>query len=336
MKILFIRFSSIGDIVLTTPAIRCTKNQLPEAELHFVCKKSFQQVMEHNPYISKFFYLDNNLPQLIQLLKQEKYDYVIDLHKNYRSVRIAKALHTTVSTYRKLSWQKFLLTKTGIDWMPQIHISQRCLNAVAPLGVKDDGKGLDYFIAPSDRVATSDLPFSHLHGFVAVVIGASFFTKKLPVEKLQELCTKIPYPIILIGGKEDALEGDAIAQIDSIKIYNACGKFSLNESADLIRQSKVVVSHDTGMQYIACAYQKNVVAIWGGTSPKLAVEPYYGSSVPINSKHTNFIVPNLKCQPCSNFGTATCPKKHFRCMQLQPIDTIAQQVITYYTTNGNL
>jgi hypothetical protein len=90
---------------------------------------------------------------------------------------------------------------------------------------------------------------------------------------------------------------DAIASIDPIRIYNACGKFSLHESADLVKQAKLVISHDTGLQYIACAFNKKVLAIWGGTSPKLAVEPYYGAQQLALHKNQvayhNFIVPDL-------------------------------------------
>jgi heptosyltransferase-2 len=125
----------------------------------------------------------------------------------------------------------------------------------------------------------------------------------------------------LIGGKEDAVQGEAIAAIDPQKIFNACGKFSLNESADLVRKAHIVISHDTGLQYIACAFQKPVLAIWGGTSPKLQVEPFYGTAQ--TALHKNFIVPGLPCQPCSNYGTKKCPRGHFKCMKHQNTDLIA-------------
>ena len=205
--------------------------------------------------------------------------------------------------------------------MPHRHISLRCIDALAPLGVVDDGKGLDYFIPNNEHIKDEDLPTGHLFGYVAIVIGATHNTKKLPVYKLQELCSKINFPIILIGGKEDAEQGNEIAVINQQKIFNGCGKFSLNESADLIRKANLVISHDTGMQYIACAFQKPLFAIWGGTSPKLQVEPFYGTSNA--SLHKNFIVPGLPCQPCSNYGTKTCPRGHFKCMKNQDTDLIA-------------
>lgn len=325
MKILVIRFSSIGDIVLTTPVMRVLKKQLIGAEVHFLIKKQFASIVESNPYIDKVHTFAGDLSHLMEELKLEQFDYIIDLHKNFRSYRIRWTLGVKTLSYRKLSVEKFLLTKFGIDRMPGRHITQRCLDAVLPLGVKDDGLGLDYFIPEKDQVDPQQLPKAHQMGFVAIVIGASYFTKKLPMHQLKAICLEIQQPIILVGGKEDAEEGKQIASVDAVRIFNACGKFNLHASADLLRQSRLVISHDTGMQYIACALQKRVLAIWGGTSPKLDVEPYYGTQQK-EVLYKNFVVPNLTCQPCSNFGTKTCPKGHFKCMEQQDVKKIAEGV----------
>lgn len=329
-KILVIRFSSIGDIVLASPVFRCVKKQLENTTLHFVTKRSFKMVTASNPYIDKFFYLDGDLDHLIESLKAEKYDEVIDLHNNLRSWKIKKALNIKSHTINKLSLEKFLLTQLNIDIMPGRHITQRSLDTVRHLGVIDDGFGLDYFIDKQDTVKEEDIPTSHHAGFIAIVIGASYATKKLPVHKLQELCYKIDHPIILVGGREDAVAGEAVAAVDPVKVYNSCGKFKLNESADLVRQSKLVISHDTGLQYIACAFQKQVLAIWGGTSPRLDVEPYYGSKFITQQTTPGYenVFLDLRCQPCSRFGTKKCPLGHFNCMEKQDIDSIVMRVHT--------
>lgn len=256
MKFLVIRFSSIGDIVLSTPVFRCLKKQVIGAEVHFLTKQSFKAVTEANPYIDKFFYFDGKFRSMVEVLKAEDYDYVIDLQSNFRSGKIKVALDKPSHTIDKLDWEKFLLTKLHINKMPGKHITQRSLDTIRPFGIKDDGGGLDYFIPEKDNVKGEDIPASHHAGYIAIVIGASYATKKLPVFKLKELCQKLDHPIILIGGKEDKAIGDEVASIDPGKIYNACGKFNLNESADLVRRSKLVISHDTGLQYIASAFQK--------------------------------------------------------------------------------
>jgi heptosyltransferase-2 len=322
MKILIIRFSSIGDIVLATPVFRCVKEQLENVELHFLCKKAFKDVTIANPYIDHFHYFDGDINKVAEELNQHTFDYVIDLHKNFRTYKLRRKVKSKWYSFKKLSVQKFILTKFYIDVMPKRHISLRSLDAVKPLGVRDDGKGLDYFIPKEEEIDYSDLPASHYFGFIALIIGASYATKKLPVYKLKELCSQINFPIVLVGGKEDAEEGRLVAELDPVKIYNACGKFSLNGSADIVRKAKLIISHDTGLQYIASAFNKRVLAIWGGTSPKLDVEPYYGTNN--LSLHINFVL-NLYCQPCSNFGTKKCPEGHFKCMKNQDIKDIASK-----------
>lgn len=330
MKFLVIRFSSIGDIVLASPVLRCLKKQVTTSEVHFLTKKSFSAVTIANPYVDKFFYYDKDVNSTIALLKEEEYDYIIDLHNNFRSIKVKRALGVKSHTIDKLNFEKFLLTKLRINIMPRRHITLRSLDTVAPFGVKDDEGGLDYFIPDSDRVKESDIPASHHAGYIAMVIGASYHTKKLPVHKLIALCSKIDHPIILIGGKEDASVGEQVAASAAGKIYNACGRFNLNESADLVRRSKLVISHDTGLQYIACAFNKTVIAIWGSTSPRLDVEPYYSKAFMATQKeppYENIIrLPELKCQPCSKYGNKKCPLGHFKCMEEMDIDYVASRV----------
>jgi ADP-heptose:LPS heptosyltransferase len=346
MRLLFIRFSSIGDIVFTTPAIRCAKEQIPGVEIHFLTKASMKAVTIANPYIDHFHYFDKDLNATINQLKACHFDYIIDLHKNYRTYKIQKALGVPSLSYEKLSLQKFLLTKLHLNFMPVRHIADRCLDALKSLGVVNDGKGLDYFIPKETVLKTNTLPDAFESGYIALVIGASYATKKLPVTALQNLCHKIPYPIVLIGGKEDEAEGAAVEAINPIKIWNACGKFNLHESAILVKQARTVISHDTGFLYIACAFHKKTVAIWGATAPALQVEPYYpaaqqeskktfitetsSTSFNHNEMYFNAIVPNLSCQPCSNYGTTHCPQGHFACMRQQDLQSIADKAIAYY------
>ncbi|RYZ44367.1 MAG: glycosyl transferase, partial [Chitinophagaceae bacterium] len=134
--------------------------------------------------------------------------------------------------------------------------------------------------------------------------------------------------IILLGAKEERAEGDAIASVDPIKIYNACGKFSLHESADLVRQSKVVIAHDTGLMHIAAALRKQVIAIWGSTTPSFGMVPYYGKNflqrVPPPSDDVQ--VHKLWCRPCTKIGRNKCPQGHFKCMKNISIDEIVANV----------
>ena len=327
MKFLIIRFSSIGDIVLTTPIIRCLRKQYPEAAIHFLTKKAFKGIVEHNPYISNVHLLGDDLNAVTRALKAEKFDYIIDLHKNVRTLRVKKALKGVPSfSFDKLNAQKFIYTSFKINTLPKIHIVDRYFEGVKELGITDDGYGLDYFIPHADKVKKQDIPLSHSAGYIAVVIGAALATKKLPVHKLQELCLALNHPIILLGGKEDRANGQIIAALDEIKIYNACGKFTLNESADLIRDAKVVITHDTGLMHIAAALQKPIISVWGNTVPSFGMYPYYGKRS--NQQFDIVQVNKLWCRPCSKIGYDRCPRGHFKCMEKIDVNKIVKLIHT--------
>ena len=263
---------------------------------------------------------------LIKQLKAAQFDLIIDLHKNLRTFLIKSILNVPSLTYKKETIRKFLLTRFGLNTMLKKHIVVRNIETLVSLGVINDGRGMDYFIAKDDEIPLDHLPVTHQFGYIALVIGGSYYTKKLTIPQLQKLCQLIEFPILLLGGKEDREAGVEVASVDSIKIFNACGRYSLNQSAFLVKKSKLVISHDTGLQYIASAFEKRTIAIWGGTSPALDVEPYFAKSHAEHMKepmYRNVIVDGLSCQPCSNFGTKTCPKKHFNCMMKHDLEGIA-------------
>ena len=327
MKILIIRFSSIGDIVLTTPVIRCLRKKYPDGDIYFLTKKSFSGIVLANPYINTVLTLEDDITATIQILKNENFDYIIDLHHNLRTLRIRQALKgVPFFSFNKLNTQKWIYTTLKINLMPEKHIVDRYMHTVKTLGVVNDGLGLDYFIPEKDIVSDADIPFSHSQGYISVAIGAAHFTKKLPVDKLKTLCVGIKYPIILLGGSEDFENGREIARIDPVKIYNACGKFSLNESADMIRRSKLIISHDTGLMHIAAAFRKNIFSVWGNTVPSFGMYPY-GTSYEV------FQVNKLWCRPCSKIGFDKCPLGHFKCMCEIPTDRIIEDVNKFLKTS---
>ncbi|MEO6884059.1 MAG: glycosyltransferase family 9 protein [Bacteroidia bacterium] len=308
-KILIIRFSSIGDIVLTTPVIRCLKQQLKDAEIHFLTKNNFRDVLKNNPYIHKIHSIEKNSSEIIEELKKENFDFIIDLHHNLRSFEIKRHLKKKSFSFDKLNLQKWLLVNLKINFLPPIHIVDRYLKTVKKLGVKNDGKGLDYFIADEDKISLSSLPGSHQKGFIAFVIGAKHFTKRLPIEKIISICKKINQPIILLGGKEDAEKAAIIEKSNEKLIFSACGKYSIAQSASLIQQANAVITHDTGLMHIAAAFRKRIFSVWGNTVPAFGMSPY----MPVNGSKI-VEVQNLSCRPCSKIGYEKCPKKHFKCM----------------------
>ena len=329
MKFLVIRFSSIGDIVLTTPVMRCLKKQVPGAEVHFLTKAIYESINQANPYIDKQHVLAHSWELMIHELKLEEYDYIIDLHRNIRTMRVQKSLGVKASRFNKLNKQKWVYVNFKLNVMPDLHIVDRYLKTIESFGVKDDKEGLDYYIPAGEEVKQSDIPFSHQAGYVGIAIGAAHNTKKLPLHKLKELCSKLDHPIVLLGGKEDQEEADEITAVDPVKIYNACGKFSINESADLVRKSKLIITHDTGLMHIASAFKKPIISIWGNTVPSFGMYPYYGknySAGPQGHPFEIIQVRKLWCRPCSKLGYKKCPRGHFKCMENISVQEIIDKV----------
>lgn len=325
-RILIIRFSSIGDIVLTTPVIRALHQQLG-AEVHFLTKQSYRSILAHNPYLHQLHTIEHHVKEVLPTLRRLGFSAIIDLHHNLRSFQVKAHLAGVPHySFAKLNYEKWLLTRLHIQRLPKVHIVDRYLDAAAPLGVKNDGKGLDYFLNPEDPLV-SQWQFSS--PYLALVIGAAHATKRLPENKLFELCEKLAYPTVLLGGPAEAAIGEQIAQLGP-NLYNGCGKLSLNQSATIVKQARLVITHDTGLMHIAAAFRRPILSIWGNTVPEFGMTPYYGWSEPSPTSE-RFEVANLACRPCSKIGYATCPKGHFRCMQNQPLDRIlaaAEQLMT--------
>lgn len=327
VKILVIRFSSIGDIVLTSPIVRCLKEQLDgEVEISYITKNQFRGVVESNPHVSKVYTIEKSTNEVIDELKKVQFDYIVDLHKNLRSKRVIKSLKCLSFSFDKLNYQKWLLTTFKINKLPKIHIVDRYFEAVKVMGVTNDTKGLEYFIPTKDEVNLSDIPLTHQNGYIAFAIGAQHATKRFPTNKISSICKKINQPIVLLGGKEDELTANKIEQEVGSAIYNACGKYNLNQSASLVKQANVLITHDTGLMHIGVALGIKIISVWGNTVPAFGMYPYYP-----NNPEKYIIVENnnLKCRPCSKLGYDQCPKKHFKCMNDIDEEEIIRAITNY-------
>lgn len=290
--------------------MRCLKKQLQGAEVHFLTKQKFASVIEHNPYIDKLYATGDSLSDVLPKLKQENYDYVIDLHHNLRTLKLKSALGKKAFSFNKLNWEKFLLVNFKINKLPHKHIVERYFETVASLGVANDNQGLDYFISEKDTVSISEsLPFNFQDGYHVLVVGGSYYTKQIPANKLKEICGLSTKPLVLLGGKEDSVIAEQVYATFKETTLNLCGKLSLNQSASVIQQAQSVITSDTGLMHIAAAYKKDIISVWGNTIPEFGMGPYLPGK---NSQIWE--VKGLPCRPCSKLGYKKCPKGHFKCM----------------------
>lgn len=310
IKYLVIRFSSIGDIVLTTPVVRCLKQQVEGAEVHFATKKKHASIVASNPFIDKIHVFQNNLSELLKELEKEQFDYIIDLHQNIRSNRIKSRLKIPAFSFQKLNLQKYLFVNLKINRMPDKHIVDRYMETLSVFDVENDGKGLDFFVPKNEEFDVTNLPEKFQKGYIAFVIAGTYSTKRLPPEKIIEICNGIEFPVILLGGKNEQNEADKIVDNTGENVFNLTGKISLNQSASLVKNARLVLANDTGLMHIAAAFKKKILSFWGNTVPEFGMVPYQA-----HPASEIMEVTDLKCRPCSKLGYTKCPKKHFKCMK---------------------
>ena len=296
--------------------LRCIKQQLG-VEVHYLTKKSFKGLLQHNPNVDALHCIDNEIEvDLIEKLKADQFDFIIDLHGNWRSLRIKKALGVPSKTFAKLNLQKWLLIHFGIDLMPRQHVAERYLGTLAHLGVSNDHKGLDYFMAPETSV---DIDLNK--PFIAWSIGGSFTPKKLATAQVVDVCKKIDIPVYFLGGSQEVEEAEAIIEVcGQSNIINFCGKLSLDQTALIIKNSRVLLSNDTGLMHIGAAFKKSIVSFWGCTKPILGFTPYAAASNCIE------IISNISKRPCSKHGKS-CKHKSLGCIKFIDSKDIEKAVL---------
>ena len=322
LRILVVRFSSIGDIILTTPVYRLLKKQLG-AEVHLLTKRSFAFAVEGNPYIDKVHLIDSDVSEVKLDLQAAGFDHVVDLHNNIRSMQVKRMLKVPTTTMRKLNFEKWLLVNLKMDRMPEDpHVIRRYIAAAEPLGVTYDGEGMDFVIPEHAEVDLSQLTTVDLDklGFVALTIATSTPTRSMEPWQLEQLIQQIEGPVVLLGGPSEAEVGESL-QEGSTNTVNMAGKLSLQQSASVIRQSRLLITPDTSLMHIGAALDHPMITVWGNTNERFGMTPFYCED---SSAEWHMIeVDGLKCRPCSKIGHNQCPKGHFKCIRDLDLDKMA-------------
>ncbi len=314
-KVLLIRFSSIGDIVLTTPVIRNLKEQMHGGvELHYLTKRTFAGILEHNPHLSKVHTIEKSTNEVMHTLRQEQYDYVVDLHGNLRSRRVVSGLQVLDFRFRKYNFEKWLLVNFGIDRMPKVHIVDRYMATLKAFGIVNDGKGLDYFLPEAGLPERQDLPEAHRAGYIAMPIGAAHWRKRPREAQYIQLCQHLQHPVVLLGGPDEQAMGERIALACGPRVLNMAGACTLHASAWYVRESHLVITPDTGLMHIAAAFKKPIISLWAATVPAFGMAPYLNEAL-----DTRIQAYHLSKRPCSKLGTR-CKYKACRCVDELPME----------------
>lgn len=322
-KFLIVRFSSIGDIVLTSPIIKALK-QIPNAEIHFITKAKFKDTLINNPNIDRLFTFEKEISEVLKELRLQKYDLIIDLHNNLRSLRLKLALGVRRVKFDKLNFKKWLFVNFKINVLPKKHIVERYFDTLEELKIGKEIPNTEYFISEQDDKKALDFKQSLGENYIALVVGGAHFTKQIPVEIFDKIIPHLKHPIVLMGGRFDKKKAEKIIEGHHNKIFNLCGELSLNESAAVLKYASIVLTSDTGMMHIAACFEKPIVSVWGNTVPEFGMYPFYlGDN---HAKSYIFQVNDLSCRPCSKIGFRDCPKNQFDCMLKQDVEGIIRKL----------
>ncbi|MBS1492082.1 MAG: glycosyltransferase family 9 protein [Bacteroidetes bacterium] len=301
-KILIIRFSSLGDIILSFPLINALNKEYPDAEIHYLTKSAYKPILELNPLISKIILFDGQpLSDLKAEIKSGGYDLVLDIHKNFRSILLTLFSGLNVERYKKETMKKFLLVKFKINLFKEI--IPVYLKYIKALG--------NSFASKYSEYTSSELKFDrekkYEFDYVVIAPSSKHFTKTYPKEKFVELIKKFNYKVILVGDESDKDKSICSYIAKETAAINLCGKLSYPELANVIYNSEFVITNDSAILHISEMLGKKVRAIFGSTVKEFGFFPQLKESAVFENE-------NLKCRPCTHIGLPSCPLGHFKCM----------------------
>lgn len=319
-RFLVIRLSSMGDIVLTTPVLRALREKYSHAEIHYLTRRAYTELLQHNPHLSALHVWPPS-----EELRATPWDGVIDLQKNLRTRRLRFRLrYKRWTTFPKKNFRKWLSVRLKRP-LPVAHVVRRYGEALRPWDISPDALGpLEMYVPAEVRARIrAQLDGVHVGLWLAFGLGGTYATKKWPPLYKLYLINKLGWPVILLGGSAEAEEAAFLREKAEVPVVVGAGRYSLIETAAAIAESALVLSHDTGTAHLAAAFRKPTVVLWGNTVPAFGMTPW-------QTPHINLEVPGLSCRPCSKLGFAKCPRGHHNCMRALTPDYVLHQAKAFW------
>ncbi|MBK8945504.1 MAG: lipopolysaccharide heptosyltransferase II [Ignavibacteriae bacterium] len=318
-KILVIQTAFIGDAILSTPILREIKKIYPTSKLDILVIPQTSNLFKHNPHISKIIEFDKrekltrifSFFKVLKIVFIEKYDAVISIQSSFTSSIIMLIGRIKI----RIGYPRQKLLTHTINLIKGLHLRKRVLKLLEPFGdfIFNDETELFWSEQEEKKI---DMLLNRSDGIFRLGIAPSSaqFTKQWPKEYFKELIKLLSnhnLEIFLIGGKEDKLLCNEIAEINAAKIKNLAGELSLLESAALIKNMNLILSNDSAPMHIANAVKTDVIAIFGPTVKNFGFYPY--------RENDKILEVELDCRPCGKHGGSKCPLDHFKCMlELKP------------------
>ena len=320
-NVLAVRFSSIGDILLTTPLLRAIRHSHPGARITVLTKREYVPLLSHNPNVNLVLGLaqSRSLLSLASELRADGYTHLLDLHDNLRSRALRILVPGKWTTYPKHRLARAWLIRAKRNrYRDRRPIAERYFSAARDLGVNPDGCPPDFFLGPEAGEQVFDwlrtVGLEHESNVVALAPGAAHATKRWPLEHWHALVARnleSGSAVVIVGGPGDEDLGASLVKQGSGRVLNAAGRFGLQGTGALLQRARVLVSGDTGVMHMATAVGTPVVSLFGPTVEAFGFFPY--------SRQASVLELPLPCRPCTTQGSSRCPLGHHRCMiDIQP------------------
>lgn len=304
-RILVITLSNVGDIILTTPAIRTLAREFPGARMDVMAGPNGMDIFKCDPRIFKLIIYDKHLPiaekRRLQLkLKRLSYDLVVDFRNTVFPLLIGPKFRTaTVQRFPRKA----------------IHSIERHLHRLRSLGIKDhERKSYIYIPEEDEKYAASILRECGIgESYVAVNPGAKSHLKRWTAEGFAAFCGRLMaecgVDVVLIGLKEDEKVVESVIEKMKRRPHNLAGRTNIRQLAAILKQAKLLVTNDSAPLHLGCAVGVKVLALFGPTDPK-KYGPTGEFDCVMNEK--------LSCAPCES---AMC-KHNYECMKLISPDNV--------------
>lgn len=332
-KMLILRFSALGDVAMTVPAVYSLARQYPELDIYMATTPFFARLFINPPAnvtvlpfdVKKEYRGVLGTFKLMRRLAAIKPDMVADLHNVGRSWAIDfwMRLHgVKVHMVDKMRSGRDKVLKGKIA---QRNFVDRYADVFASLGypIKLDFKTL----FPEGKPA---IPLTVNHPAVGLAPFARYYNKTYPLDKMKRVAdalTEQGVNVYLFGARGSEAEQLGAWTPFNKRIHSLAGRFSLEEELAIMANMDVMVSMDSANQHMGSLAGVPVVSLWGSTTPACGFMGYGQSAY-------NALVAGIECQPCSIAGKPECPLGHLDCFGALSPEMIVSKIMSIIQKQG--
>jgi lipopolysaccharide heptosyltransferase II len=282
MKILVVNVNWIGDVLFSTPLLRCLRKKFPDAYIASIVAERAGDVLKFNPYLDEVIHLDPNKERefpwfdfgLLTKLRKERFNISIHLHRSFtrRLYAYFSGIRERIGYEEKM--RGFLLTKKLQSQRDRVHRVKYYFKLGEALGIEDDGEGLDLFISDEEiKKVKGLLEEFGLERFVLIHIGANWPAKRWSQDKWGSLIDlirgRLGIHVVITGTSVDLSTANQIRERTSLKPISLVGKTSLRELMALIKLADLFIGVDSAPYHIAYALGTKAIGLYGPTSPSI-------------------------------------------------------------------